>query len=70
MVEPLAVPHPADAEPSAAPAVQLFLELATARGARWDHSDHTVHLVGELCRAIDGLPLTLIAADGVFAKAA
>ena len=59
VLEPLRIPHPADANPLAAPALELFFELATASGARWDRSDRTVELVAELCRAIDGLPLAI-----------
>jgi predicted ATPase len=59
VLEPLPVPEPGDADPSAAPAVELFLELATASGARWDRSDRTIQLVADLCRAIDGLPLAI-----------
>jgi predicted ATPase len=64
VLEPLAVPSPADPDPAAAPAVVLFFELVTASDARWDRSERTLHAVAELCRAVDGLPLAIELAAG------
>lgn len=40
-------------------AVQLFLERAYAAGSRFEKSEETLRAVGDLCRALDGMPLAL-----------
>jgi predicted ATPase/DNA-binding SARP family transcriptional activator len=58
VVDPLALPAPGTADASA-PAVALF--LARARDAGADLADDTdaVRRIGDICRALDGLPLAL-----------
>jgi predicted ATPase len=54
---PLTVPDLADPDPGAAPAVQLFLERASAAGATIDEGD--LDVVAATCRRLDGLPLAV-----------
>jgi predicted ATPase len=58
VVDPLTLPAPGTADP-AAPAVELF--LARARDAGVDLSDDpdALRRIGDICRALDGLPLAL-----------
>jgi predicted ATPase/DNA-binding SARP family transcriptional activator len=58
VVDPLALPAPGAADPSA-PAIELF--LARARDAGVDLGDDPEELsrIGDICRALDGLPLAL-----------
>ncbi len=53
---PLPVPH-GDGDPRACPAVQLLLERCRDTGANVDDEDLPV--VVDLCRRLDGLPLTI-----------
>lgn len=53
---PLAVPAP-DADPTASPSVQLFLQRV--RDAGGDVHDDELDVVGELCRRLDGVPLAI-----------
>jgi predicted ATPase len=41
------------------PATQLFLERATASGARVDFSDTEAAIVASICRRLDGVPLAI-----------
>jgi predicted ATPase/transcriptional regulator with XRE-family HTH domain len=59
-VAPLAVPDPAgrDAVPDS-PAVQLFLDRASAAGAELALDGATTWTVAEICRRLDGIPLAI-----------
>jgi predicted ATPase len=59
-VAPLALPAPAgqDAVPDA-PAVQLFLDRASAAGAELAPGGATSGTVAEICRQLDGIPLAI-----------
>jgi predicted ATPase/DNA-binding winged helix-turn-helix (wHTH) protein len=46
------------------PAVQLFVERATANQARLAISDADAPVVGEICRTLDGIPLAIELAAG------
>ena len=46
------------------PAVQLFVERVTARGANFVLADREAPLVAEMCRKLDGLPLAIELAAG------
>jgi predicted ATPase/DNA-binding winged helix-turn-helix (wHTH) protein len=46
------------------PAIQLFLERATASGVSLDLSDDTVGIVASICRKLDGMPLAIELAAG------
>ena len=41
------------------PATQLFVERATASGARLDLNDMEAAIVGDVCRKLDGVPLAI-----------
>ncbi|GAA4075010.1 tetratricopeptide repeat protein [Nonomuraea soli] len=56
-VPPLDLPD--DGAIEASEAVQLFLERAYASGSRLEPTDETMRTVGQLCRALDGMPLAL-----------
>lgn len=56
---PLAVPASESPDVASSPAVQLFLERASAAGAPWGSSETAVAAVAELCRRLDGLPLAI-----------
>jgi predicted ATPase len=56
-LEPLSVPGAVDV--ADAPSVQLFLDRASDAGASWDDSRETMEAVAELCRRLDGLPLSI-----------
>jgi predicted ATPase/DNA-binding SARP family transcriptional activator len=58
VVDPLPVPTPGSPE-ATAPAVELFLARARDAGAELGDDSETVRRVGEVCRALDGLPLAL-----------
>lgn len=65
---PLSVP-PDDPALTAAialtfPATQLFVERATASGARVDFSDADATIVANICRKLDGVPLAIELAAG------
>ena len=77
-LRPLAVP---DADAAAGDthefaAVQLFVERATASGARLPGSDEEAAQIGQICRRLDGIPLAIelaasrVAAFGVAGTAA
>jgi transcriptional regulator with XRE-family HTH domain len=59
-VSPLALPDPAgqDAVPDS-PAVQLFLDRASAAGAELALDGATTRAVAEICRQLDGIPLAI-----------
>jgi len=46
------------------PAVQLFVERATASGARLDLNDADAEIVGNICRRLDGVALAIELAAG------
>ncbi|MEU7001948.1 tetratricopeptide repeat protein [Nonomuraea sp. NPDC046570] len=56
-VPPLELPEKGSAESSEA--VQLFLERARSVGARFPLTQENISAIGELCRALDGMPLAL-----------
>ena len=60
---PLGIPQPSSrltaAEAAAFPAVQLFVERATAIVEDFALTDANAALVGEICRRLDGLPLAI-----------
>jgi predicted ATPase/DNA-binding SARP family transcriptional activator len=58
VVPPLAVPAP-DAQEVRTPAVQLFCERARAADADFAPGREVLRRVGEVCRALDGLPLAI-----------
>jgi predicted ATPase/DNA-binding SARP family transcriptional activator len=58
VVRPLDVPAPGDAD-SAQPAVRLFLDRARAAGAELATDPNTLERTGDICRALDGLPLAI-----------
>ncbi|MGH9136419.1 MAG: ATP-binding protein [Acidimicrobiales bacterium] len=62
-VEPLLVPTsddvPSAAAAGASPAVQLFVERATAASARFELTATNAAAVATLCRRLDGLPLAI-----------
>jgi predicted ATPase/DNA-binding winged helix-turn-helix (wHTH) protein len=67
-VDPLDFP-PADTDQTAEavlryPAVQLFVECVTARGASFFLSDREAPFVADMCRKLDGLPLAIELAAG------
>lgn len=67
LVEPLPVPSrglPSYAELCANPAVQLFVERATAVDPRFELTVENVAFVAEVCRRLDGLPLAIELAAG------
>jgi predicted ATPase len=59
VVPPLGIPAPGGADADSSPAVQLFLDRATAAGAVLVASPRMLADVGELCRRLDGLPLAI-----------
>jgi predicted ATPase/DNA-binding SARP family transcriptional activator len=60
-LNPLPVPSRGDSvrETLAAPAVELFLDRASATEHRWRPSERELQAVANLCRAVDGLPLAV-----------
>src|SRR5690348_10128024 len=62
-LRPLSSPEPSAvltaAEAAAFPAVQLFVERATAVVENFTLTDANAPLVGEICRKLDGLPLAI-----------
>ena len=46
------------------PAVQLFVERATASGARFELTDDDAPAIAEICRNLDGIPLAIELAAG------
>jgi len=70
-IAPLAVPPAhgaAPLNPSAYPALQLFLDRARKAGDAFELDSANLHLAADICRRLDGLPLALeIAAAGVAA---
>ncbi|HET7532868.1 MAG TPA: BTAD domain-containing putative transcriptional regulator [Nocardioidaceae bacterium] len=58
VLDPLALPEPGVAD-AQAPAVQLFLARAADAGVDLGGDPDVVRRVGEVCRALDGLPLAL-----------
>lgn len=60
-VPPLPVPDAgvAPTEVRAEPSTQLFLHAASAAGGEVGGSDDEIAAVGEICRAVDGLPLAI-----------
>jgi predicted ATPase/DNA-binding winged helix-turn-helix (wHTH) protein len=67
-VLPLDFPHADTGQTAEAvlryPAVQLFVERVTARGASFFFSDREAPFVADLCRRLDGLPLAIELAAG------
>lgn len=60
LVPPLRVPHDdASANRSQEPAVQLFIEAATAAGGEVGGQPEDLAAVARICRAVDGLPLAI-----------
>ncbi|MFI6323837.1 tetratricopeptide repeat protein [Nonomuraea sp. NPDC050556] len=57
-VPPLDLPEPGSTERSSE-AVQLFLDRAYAVGSRFELTDDNTRAIGDLCRALDGMPLAL-----------
>jgi predicted ATPase/DNA-binding SARP family transcriptional activator len=57
-VEPLALP-PADAPDVASAAVQLFVDRARAARPRFELTPDAAEVIAEICRLVDGLPLTI-----------
>jgi predicted ATPase/DNA-binding SARP family transcriptional activator len=59
-VEPLGLPAgESDAELAGSPAVQLFLQCATAADRRLEIDPATTRTMATICRALDGLPLAI-----------
>ena len=52
------------AEALTSPAVQLFVERATARADRFDLSAEDAPIVADICRRLDGIPLAIELAAG------
>ena len=48
-----------DVDLESSPAVQLFMDRASAAGAGWDPGPETLSTVASLCRQLDGLPLAI-----------
>lgn len=67
-LEPLSVP-PEDPELTASaartfPAIQVFMERATAGGARLDLNDSDAAVIADICRKLDGVALAIELAAG------
>jgi predicted ATPase len=59
-VEPLELPEgDSEAEVSQSPAVQLFVQCATAANRKLEIDTATTQTVAVICRALDGLPLAI-----------
>lgn len=58
VVRPLQVPAPGGVD-SAQPAVRLFLDRAQAAGAELAADPAVLERIGDICRALDGLPLAV-----------
>ena len=60
-IAPLALPDVADSPETLAraPAVELFVDRARAAGAELSLDAHTLPVVAEICRRLEGLPLAL-----------
>lgn len=60
-VKPLPTPSPGDSPHSigAAASVRLLLDRAVAHDSTFRLNDHNAHVIGELCRRVDGVPLAI-----------
>ncbi len=55
----LATPHASTSEIAEAPAVQLFVERATAARSGFSLTDDNAHVIAEITERLDGLPLAI-----------